>query len=117
MLILYHSVVANYLSEAGVMNLKPIPQLNLGFRDAENYKKKEYKEIFNKIFVRTSTLEKVCDSSTYFLVGEKGMGKTAYAVFFENNSYNNYLASLRYIRETEYQKFISLKKAKNLSLS
>ena len=52
-----------------------------------------------------------------FLVGEKGTGKTAYAVYLENNNYKNNGASLRYIRETEYQKFLEMKKAKHLTLS
>jgi len=99
------------------MNMIPVPELVLGFSDAENYKRRENKDLLNKIFVRTRTLEKLCDHNTNFLIGEKGTGKTAYAVFLANNDYNNHLASLRYIRETEYQKFVSMKRARNLSLS
>jgi len=97
--------------------MKPVTELDLGFRDAESYKKSENRDLFNKIFVRTNTLDKLCDPNTYFLVGEKGMGKTAYAIFLGNNDYKNHMGSLRYIRETEYQKFVSLKQAKSLSLS
>lgn len=97
--------------------MKSIPELDLGYRDAENYKRRENKELFNHLFLRTPSLDKLCDPSTFFLVGEKGTGKTAYAVYLTNNSYRNNLASIRYIRETEYQKFVSLKKSKNLDLS
>ncbi|WP_220377441.1 P-loop ATPase, Sll1717 family [Paraburkholderia sp. BL6669N2] len=44
-------------------------------------------------------------------------GETAYSVFMVNNSHNNNISSLRYIRETEYQKFITLKNEKQLDLS
>jgi hypothetical protein len=94
-----------------------IPDLQLGFRDAENYKRKENKELFNRIFVRTNELDRVCAPSTFFLVGEKGTGKTAYAIFLANNNYQNIFASLRYIRETEYQKFVELKRSRHLTLS
>jgi hypothetical protein len=99
------------------MGMKPVSNLQLGFNDAENYKQRENHDLFNKIFIRNRTLDRVCQSSTYFLVGEKGTGKTAYAVFLANNNYKNNLASLRYIRETEYQKFVSLKREKQLGLS
>ena len=99
------------------MEMKLAPDLKLGFKDAESYKQRENHELLNKIFVRTPMLDKLCESSTYFLVGEKGTGKTAYAVYLVNNSYNNNFASLRYIRETEYQKFLVLKNSKHLTLS
>jgi hypothetical protein len=99
------------------MRMKAVPDLSLGFRDAENYKKKENKELFNRIFLRTRALDRLCEQSTYFLIGEKGTGKTAYAAYVANNDYDNNAATLRYIRETEYQKFVALKQAKSLSLS
>jgi len=87
-----------------------IPELNFGFSDAENYKRRENKDLFNHIFLRTDSLDKLCESRSFFLIGEKGMGKTAYAVYLSNNDYKNNLASIRYVRETEYQKFVTLKK-------
>jgi hypothetical protein len=95
----------------------PVPDLQLGFRDAENYKRRENKDLLNRLFVRTSALDQLCEPSTFFLVGEKGAGKTAYAVYLQNNDYRHTLASLRYIRETEYAKFVELKQAKHLTLS
>ena len=55
--------------------------------------------------------------NVHFIVGEKGTGKTAYAVYITNTAYNNNLASTRYIRETDYLKFISLKSTHQLDLS
>ena len=74
--------------------MKTIRQLNLGFNDAENYQKRENKELFNSIFVKNFFLDELLQSSTYFLVGEKGTGKTAYAVFLANNVY--YETVIRY---------------------
>lgn len=94
-----------------------IKDLNLGYSDAENYKRRENKELLNHLFIRNNALEKLCSPATTFLVGEKGTGKTAYAIYMVNNSYQNNASSIRYIRETEYQKFITLKKEKHLDLS
>jgi len=94
-----------------------IDELNFGFNDAENYRRKENKELFNKIFVRTEELDKLLHTNIYFLLGEKGTGKTAYAVYLSNNYYKNHQCRINYIRETEYQKFITLKKEKHLQLS
>jgi len=88
------------------MPMKSVSDLALGFRDAESYKNREYRELFNRIFVRTRTLDQLCDPSVYFSIGEKGTGKTAYAVYMANNDYRNHRSSLRYIRETDYQKFV-----------
>jgi len=94
-----------------------IPELKLGFNDAENYQRKENKELFNSIFVKNAFLDRLLDPSTFFLIGEKGTGKTAYAVFLSNNAYKNNLAQIKYIRETDYKKFVFLKTHKHLELS
>lgn len=100
-----------------IKNMLRIPELNLGFGDAENYKRKENKKFFNDIFLRNESLEKLCEKNVFFLIGEKGTGKTAYAVYLSNNNYKNNLASIKYIRETEYQKFHILKNERHLTLS
>ncbi|GBC61152.1 hypothetical protein DENIS_2112 [Desulfonema ishimotonii] len=94
-----------------------INDLNLGFNDAENYQRRENKELFNSIFVKNKFLDELLQPSSFFLIGEKGTGKTAYSVFLSNNEYKDTLAELKYIRETDYQKFVSLKKNKHLELS
>jgi hypothetical protein len=98
-------------------NMLKISQLNLGFSDAENYKRRENKNYFNNIFLRDDSLDRLCEDRTFFLIGEKGTGKTAYAVYLSNNNYKNNFASIKYIRETEYQKFVALKRERHLQLS
>lgn len=97
--------------------MKKVAELNLGFSDAENYQKRENKDLFNTIFVKDFSLEKLLFSNTYFLIGEKGTGKTAYAVFLANNEYKETKSRIKYIRETDYQKFVSMKREKHLQLS
>jgi hypothetical protein len=99
------------------VNMKDVLDLQLGYTDAENYKRVENKELLNKIFIRNEHLDRLCSPSISFLVGEKGTGKTAYSVFLANNEYKNTFASIRFIRETEYQKFLQLKAEKQLNLS
>ncbi|WP_432845688.1 P-loop ATPase, Sll1717 family, partial [Treponema denticola] len=94
-----------------------IKDLNLGFADAENYTTKEGKKLFHKIFVKNDNLDKLLLPSTYYLIGDKGTGKTAYSVFLSSNEYKNTRGETRFIREIEYQKFLQLKKSNNLSLS
>jgi hypothetical protein len=97
--------------------MKPIKDLELGYADAENYKRRENKALLNRVFIRDTHLDDLCKPSISFLIGEKGTGKTAYSIYLSNNDYKNTAASTRYVRETEYQKFISLKREKHLSLS
>src|SRR5690554_4139972 len=97
--------------------MKKIIDLDFGFADAQNYKRRENKQRFNEVFIKNEYLYQLCDHGVSFLVGEKGTGKTAYAVFMSNNDYKNNKSEIKYIRETEYRKFISLKKDKHLQLS
>lgn len=97
--------------------MKKITELKLGFNDAENYRRKENKDLFNAIFVKNIFLDELMKPSSFFLIGEKGTGKTAYAVYLSNNLYQNTKSELKYIRETDYQKFISLKQKHHLELS
>jgi len=97
--------------------MKNINDLDVGFNDAENYRKRENKTLFNQIFVKNYFLDELLHPSKYFLIGEKGTGKTAYSVFLSNNHFKENISELKYIRETDYQKFITLKTQKHLELS
>jgi hypothetical protein len=94
-----------------------IKDLVFGFNDAENYRRRENKDFLNKVFFRTEELDKLCEKNTFFLIGEKGTGKTAYSVYLSNNDYKNTLSTLNYIRETDYQKFVQMKNREHLTLS
>lgn len=101
--------------------MKPISNLNLGFSDAENYHRRENKLLFNTIFVKNRFLDDLLKPNSFFLIGEKGTGKTAYAVYLSNNDLTDssleFKSELKYIRETDYHKFLTLKNKENLQLS
>lgn len=97
--------------------MKTIGELNLGFSDAQNYARKDNKEMFNDIFVKNYFLEKIINPNIYFLIGEKGTGKTAYSVYLKNNNYKETRTLLTFISATDYDKFYSIKKQKSLELT
>ena len=97
--------------------MKKIIDLEYSFPDAENYRRREFKEVFNRNFVVDEYASQILKPEISFLMGEKGAGKTAYAVYLANNRLNSNVCDLKFIRETEYQKFVALKKEKHLDLS
>lgn len=105
------------LTNSEPIKMKSIKDLNLGFNDAENYKRKDEKELFNRVFLKTDALEKLRDSSTFFLVGEKGTGKTAHAMYLVNNADESTKYSISFLRDAGYEKFVALKKRNDLQLS
>jgi hypothetical protein len=97
--------------------MKKIKDLKIPDNDAVNYMRSEEKEFFNKIFYTDETLDNICRSGKYFLIGEKGTGKTAYSVYLSNHDYSNTLSSIKLIEETDYKKFIQMKVREHLALS
>lgn len=94
-----------------------VQDLDFGFNDAENYKRRENKKFLDKVFFRTEDIEQLCARNTFFLIGEKGTGKTACSVFLANNDHKDSLSTIKYIRETDYQKFVQMKAREHLTLS
>jgi len=97
--------------------MKTVDQIYLGFSDAQNYSQRQNKAAFNDIFVRNYFLEDLLNSNVYFLIGEKGTGKTAFATYLSNNNYKETKAFMSYLAATDYEKFYTLKKSKNLDLT
>ena len=64
---------------------------NLKFpkEEAESYLEPEKKNEFNRLFYQDSNYTKIQDPTTYFIIGDKGSGKTAYSVYYCNNIINN----------------------------
>lgn len=96
---------------------KAIRLLKEPFNDALNYRSRAEKDLFNKLFLQTADLQKCIAPSTYFLMGEKGSGKTAYAVFLENNVVDGHKCQVTTMTETQYKRFIQLKRQGKLNYS
>lgn len=97
--------------------LVTIKELNLGFSDAQNYTQRANKQMLSEVFVKNSYLNKLLNPNVYYLVGEKGTGKTAYAAFLSNSEYENNKSILKFISGTDYEKFYELKKRKQIDVS
>ena len=93
----------------GTRKWKSINELAEPYNDAVNYKQRQQKELFNRFFLRTDALDKCLGPTTYYLMGEKGTGKTAYAVYLENNSIEDSRCQVTTMTETQYKRFIRLK--------
>ena len=96
---------------------KSIADLNLGFSDAQNYMLRSNKQMLSEVFVKNAYLAKLLQPNVYYLIGEKGTGKTAYAAFLSNNEYKNNKSVLKYISGTDYEKFYELKKRNHVDIS
>lgn len=96
---------------------KKINELRDPFNDAVNYRSRMEKEFFNKLFLRTDELDKLVAPSIYYLMGEKGAGKTAYATYLENNKYERNHCKTITLTDTQYKRFIALKKNGKLHYS
>ena len=97
--------------------MRSIEELELGFSDAQNYSQRPNKKMFNEIFVRNTYLDDLIKTNCYFLIGEKGTGKTAYATYLSNNNYKDNSATVTFLSATDYEKFYTLKQQKNLDLT
>lgn len=96
---------------------KTLRALEEPFNDAFNYRSRTQKELFNKLFLKTEELQQCLLPSTYFLMGEKGSGKTAYAVFLENNPGDDHKCQVTTMTESQYKRFIELKRQGRLNYS
>lgn len=94
-----------------------LANLKDAFNDAANYQTRENKAFFSKIFVRTDELARCIEPSVYFVIGEKGTGKTAYATYIENNPGDKLAAKVVTLTETQYKRFLELKNQGKLSYS
>lgn len=97
--------------------MKRIKELNLGYSDAQNYIQRSNKQMFSDVFVKNAYLDRLLNPNIYYLVGEKGTGKTAYAVYLNNTEYENNKSVLKYIQGTDYEKFYELKKRNHIDIS
>ena len=97
--------------------LKTISELNVGYSDAQNYMRRANKQMFSEVFVKNDYLDRLLYPQVYYLVGEKGTGKTAYATYLTNTDYHNTKSILKFISNTDYEKFYELKKRKQIDIS
>lgn len=96
---------------------KKVADLDIGKFDAVNYDTRAGKNFLKRVFFRDNYIDRIIEEGRYFLVGEKGTGKTAYATFLSNEEYRNTTSDLCRIANTDYDKFVALKKAGHIPVS
>lgn len=96
---------------------KSIASLNLGFSDAQNYTQRGNKQMLSEVFVKNNYLTKLLNPNVYYLIGEKGTGKTAYAAYLSNSEYEKNKSVLKYISGTDYERFYELKRRNQIDVS
>lgn len=99
-----------------------IKDLKFGLYDAIGYLDRNEKMFLKDVFVEIEEIDRICKSPIYYLIGEKGTGKTTYATYLSNQTYRSsggscYASFTTSISATEYDKFITLKKNNHLHLS
>lgn len=94
-----------------------IPKLVLPEADAENAKQRVMKSKFNTLFYKNEKLESIVQPNKYFLCGEKGTGKTAFAVFLQNSGITGISCNHTFIRDTELKALINLKNNNRLAMN
>lgn len=74
-------------------------------------------DLFEKIFLVDEIIDEIRKPDKYFLIGEKGSGKTAYSVYMSKSERMDCFCSISLVENTLYQKFLHMKKQKALELS
>lgn len=84
--------------------------IEIPFDEAENYFKPNNREKLNKLFYKDGNFDKLLLDTTYYLIGEKGSGKTTYCAYFCNNTIRNTKSKRYPISVDDYNKIIKMKK-------
>ena len=91
--------------------MKKCSELKFGFIDARRYLQSPddpLAEFFRRSFYKSSHLERAVDPDLYFLLGEKGTGKTAYAVYASLFMKNEYNAECEFFDTNDFTRFIEV---------
>lgn len=73
--------------------------------------------LFEKIFLVDEIIDDIKNPTKYFIIGEKGSGKTAYAVYLSTHPTPNLKAKIKLVENTVYDKFVTMKNNKSLDMS
>ena len=98
--------------------MKEISQLQKVKGDAyDYYVSPAENDLFEKIFLVGDIVKEIESLDKYFLIGEKGSGKTAYAVYMSKMETANSSCQLTLVENTLYQRFLRMREKKSLELS
>ena len=99
--------------------MKPINKLQQIKGDAYEYYNFDSKteNLFEKIFLVDEIMDEIKAPDKYFIIGEKGSGKTAYAVYLSTHPTSKLKSKIKLVENTVYDKFVTMKQNKSLDMS
>lgn len=99
--------------------MKPISELQQIKGDAYEYynTSSQLDNLFEKIFLVDEIMDEIKSPDKYFIIGEKGSGKTAYAVYLSNHPSADLKSKIKLVENTVYDKFVTMKQNKSLDMS
>ena len=99
--------------------MKKIEELQQIKGDAYDYyiARNDDSDLFEKIFLVDEIIDEIRRPDKYFLVGEKGSGKTAYSVYMSKSDKVDCSCAISLVENTLYQRFLNMKRQKALELS
>lgn len=104
--------------EEGDLRMKKAKDLFIPSHDAIDYNSiGKRREQFLKMYNCTSHFERLMEKNCYFIIGDKGSGKTALALYHQLHSPDNCSSNLISINTTQYKQFIMLKINKKLEFT
>lgn len=74
-------------------------------------------DLFEKIFLVDDIVDEILKPDKYFLIGEKGSGKTAYSVYMSKSDNIDSFCTISLVENTLYQRFLNMKNQRSLELS
>ena len=80
----------------------PVTDIDFGPIDVVSYRQRDKKNLLGKILYKEYFLDEIIKPSKFFLIGEKGTGKTSYSVYLENGDYENTRARVVELNGTDY---------------
>lgn len=84
--------------------------IDFPYDEADNYLTSNNKNKFNRFFYKGDIFETLKKDTTYYLIGDKGSGKTAYSVYYCNNNVEGNIHSKIYqLTVDDYNKIIQMK--------
>lgn len=88
------------------MDLKHISQLNFGFADAREYQSGAQANKFKSIFYEDpKQIDRLKNEPVYYVVGDKGTGKTALATYFINELDDDVVGLSIFLQQDDFTRF------------
>lgn len=85
--------------------------------DAIDYNTIEGQKALQRIFINNDNVGKIKSQRRYYIVGDKGTGKTAYALYLQGQSSEKQAYMIKNMQDTTYDVFVQLKKNNLLTIS